>query len=76
MAIGADELVGDGVPHAQLDLLAVEQHQPGTGRQRGVGGDGVEEPGFPAARLAAGAGPAQERAVRDLRMPPDRDVSP
>ena len=30
--VGADEFVGDVVPHAELDLLAVEQHEPGHGR--------------------------------------------
>ena len=30
--VGADELVGDVVPHAELDALAVEQHQPAAGR--------------------------------------------
>src|SRR5215468_2454444 len=29
--VGADELIGDGVPQAELDLLAVEQHQAGAG---------------------------------------------
>ena len=52
--VGADEFVGDVVPHAEFDLLAVEQHQPGAGGQGGVGGEGVQQPGFAAAGFACG----------------------
>src|SRR5690242_12201019 len=52
--VGADEFVGDVVPHAEFDLLAVEQHQPGPGGQGGVRGQGVHQPGFAAAGLARG----------------------
>ena len=50
--VGADEFVGEVVPHAELDLLAVEQHDPVADRQGGVGGEGVEQPGFAAAGFA------------------------
>ena len=52
--VGADELVGDLVPHAELDLLAVEQHQAGAGGQGGVRGEGVHQPGLAAAGLPGG----------------------
>ena len=52
--VGADEFVGDVVPHAELDPFAVEQHEPGPGGQRGVRGQGVHQPGFAAAGLARG----------------------
>ena len=47
--VGADEFVGDVVPHAELDLLAVEQHHPAVQREGDVGGEGVQQPGFAAA---------------------------
>ena len=52
--VGADEFVGDVVPHAEFDPFAVEQHEPGPGGQGGVGGQGVHQPGFAAAGLARG----------------------
>ena len=52
--VGADEFVGDVVPHAEFDLLAVEQHQPVSGGQGGVGGEGVQQAGFAAAGFACG----------------------
>ena len=52
--VGADEFVGDVVPHAEFDLLAVEQHQAAVGGQGGVGGQGVQQAGFAAAGFACG----------------------
>ena len=52
--VGADELVGDVVPHAELDVLAVEQHQAAVRGQGGVGGDDVQQAGLAAAGFACG----------------------
>ena len=52
--VGADEFVGEVVPHAELDLLAVEQHEPVADREGGVGGEDVQQPGFAAAGFACG----------------------
>ena len=52
--IGTDELVSDVFPVAEFDDLAVEQHQAAVERQRGVGGEGVQQAGFAAAGFACG----------------------
>ena len=52
--VGADEFVGDVVPHAELDLLAVEQHHAAVEGQGDVGGQGVQQAGFAAAGFACG----------------------
>ncbi len=52
--VGADEFVGDVIPHAEFDLLAVEQHQPGQDGQGRMRGQGVQQPGFAAAGFACG----------------------
>ena len=60
--VGADEFVGEVVPHAELDLLAVEQHVAVFHRQGGVGGEDVQQPGFAAAGFAC----REQVAVDDL----------
>src|SRR6185437_9011842 len=52
--VGADEFVGGLVPHAELDVFGVEQHQAAAGGEGGVGGHGVEQAGFAAAGFARG----------------------
>ena len=52
--VGADEFVGDVIPQAEFDLLGVEQDQAVIGEQGGVGGHGVQQPGFAASGFARG----------------------
>jgi hypothetical protein len=52
--VGADELVGHIRPVAQLDELAVKQHEAGVTGQGGVCGDQVEQAGLAAAGFATG----------------------
>ena len=60
--VGADEFVGDVVPHAEFDLLAVEQHHAAVRGQGDVGGQGVQQAGFAAAGFACGEQVAVDEA--------------
>ena len=51
--VGADELVGEVPPGAELDLLAVDQDERAVMRQRAVRGDQVDPGGFARAGFAA-----------------------